>query len=142
LSDLYLAMGISGVVTLGAFLLLRRLMRGVSRSVVLLSLLGAVTLLTLYLQHVDGHVWTARYLPFSNAIILGNATPLLCAIMAAIAWWGIEASTWRRVGVSTVILVVGCVAAWHVAWARPAQRIDLAAKQQRLVQRRGRRHPA
>lgn len=123
MTDLYLAMGMTGAATLVIFALGLWGFKRVARPIILLLLLAAVTLLTLYLHHVQDHVLTARYLPVSSAIILGNLTPLLCAAMGALAWWGIEGANWRRIVAAVAIVGSGCAASWHVAWPeRPHMR--------------------
>ncbi len=139
--DLYLAMGVMAAVSVAAFALAHRLVRGLSRSGALVALLAVITALVFYLQYGQDRLEAVRLLPVSAVVIYANLTPVLAAIAGAITWRAVrppavhrsdptddamrKASTSHAGAVSRRVILIlmlwglAAVQAWHVAWAKP-----------------------
>ncbi len=84
-----------------------------TRVTTLMILLTVVTLL-LYARFVYGRPMIARWLPFSNVIMVGNALPVLAGFLAGLAWGRIHGRAWRK-----CVTVVPLAALGIYSLARP-----------------------
>src|SRR5687767_11373949 len=105
MNDLYAAM----LLMLSVSVLLAVLSYGLSRivgaSITLLLLAGAVALLIIYLRYYRDSMVPARFLPFSNLIVLANPTPLLVGSVIGFASSMLPGHPMRRAFLLTPLAV-------------------------------------
>lgn len=107
MNDLYVAITIVGLVSLGAGLLAAYAGSRVSRGKATLLCVLVVGLIVAHVLWVSDRPWVARVLPFSNVIVLGSALPPLVAGLAGLAWRLIPGNVARR-GFLLAALIGAC----------------------------------
>jgi hypothetical protein len=113
MADLVWAVIVVGIATAATFIAAQRITRRFSRSSLLTVLLLVSAGLALYLQHGMDKPWVARLIPLSNAIILGNFSPLIAAVLAGTACNAISGAWWRKLLIPGSMVLLACWAAWQ-----------------------------
>lgn len=108
MKDLHIGLAIVIGMSLLLFLLSIYLTRKLPRSAALLILMAGFAGLAAYLEYAWDLAATVRYLPFSNAMIVGNLAPPTCAILAGIAYNALTGPWWRRVVIPGLSVVLAC----------------------------------
>ncbi|MEZ6129936.1 MAG: hypothetical protein R3C59_14735 [Planctomycetaceae bacterium] len=90
MEDIRLAIGLIGFVSVAAFGVTFRLMRGRSTRVQDLTAALIVVLIFIYVRTVWGQLWIVRYIPLPSVIVLSNWFPILLAALAAVVWLRLE----------------------------------------------------
>ena len=103
MTDLILGAVILAALSLGVFYLTMRL--GAKLHPRLCDALAAVVLILLgfYVRDVWDNIILARWLPFSNLIVLGNGFPLAMAVLAGVAWNRVPPPTIRRLAIVALL---------------------------------------
>jgi predicted double-glycine peptidase len=75
---------------------------------------GAVVLIVLFGVGMQGTLFPAEYLPFSNAVVLGNWIPLGAALLAGMVAAARSVPPWRRVLLGLALVALGwCTVLGH-----------------------------
>jgi predicted double-glycine peptidase len=103
MTDLILGAVILAALSLGVFYLTMRL--GAKLHPRLCDALAAAVLILLgfYVRDVWDNIVLAKWLPFSNLIVLGNGFPLAMAVLAGLAWNRVPPPTIRRVAIVALL---------------------------------------
>lgn len=90
MEDIRLAIGLIGFVSVGAFLLTYRLLKG--RPMLLLDAVAVllVLLIAVYVRTVWGQLWIVYWIPLPSVIVLSNWFPPLLASLGAVVWLRLE----------------------------------------------------
>src|SRR5687767_8373449 len=96
-TDLYVAIAIVGLVSVGALILALVIGARVSRPKATTFCVAVVGLIVAHVLWVTDRPWVAKILPVSSVIVLGNALPPLVAMLAGLAWRLIPGNVVRRV---------------------------------------------
>lgn len=107
MNDLYFAIAIIGLVSLGTLLLAVYIGARVSRKIATTLCVVVVGLIVAHVLWVSDRPWVARALPVSSVIVLGSALPPLVAMLAGLAGRLMPGNVARR-GVLLAALVVIC----------------------------------
>ncbi len=99
--DIRLALGLMGFLSIGIFMLFRRLLRSAPPRTLDAIAVGLILLIAAYLKYIWGQLWIVNWIPLPSVIVLSNWFPLLLAAMAAVVWirMGGEASNLKQNGV-------------------------------------------
>jgi hypothetical protein len=90
-----------------------------NRSVLLLVLLGGFALLAVYLKFWFDMLGVTRLLPFSNAIVVGNFTPMIAAGLAGVGSRAMGGIGWRKFIALGPLVGLACWMAWRPVWSVP-----------------------
>ena len=103
MTDLILGAVILAALSLGVFYLTMRL--GAKLPPRLCDALAAAVLILLgfYVRDVWDNIVLAKWLPFSNLIVLGNGFPLAMAVLAGLAWNRVPPPMARRVAIVALL---------------------------------------
>ncbi len=103
MTDLILGAVILAVLSLGVFFLTMRL--GAKLHPRLCDALAAavIILMGFYVRDVWDNIVLAKWLPFSNLIVLGNGFPVAMAVLAGLAWNRVPPPTIRRVAIVSLL---------------------------------------
>lgn len=105
MEDIRLAMGLIGFLSVGAFLLTWRLLKGRSHAFLDACAVVNVGLVFAYMYFVWGELWIVRYIPLPSVIILSNWFPILLGSLGAIVWRRMEnGPAWRPLPIMAVIV--------------------------------------
>ncbi len=111
--DLVIGGAIIACVAMGTFLAVARLTQSWTRTAGTLLAVAIVLLMLLYVREFWYSALLARWLPFSNLILLGNWMPILGAALAAVAWRHIPGTLRKRSGWAAALLVVATISLCH-----------------------------
>lgn len=113
MTDLILGAVILAALSLGVFYLTMRL--GAKLHPRLCDALAAVVLILLgfYVRDVWDNIILARWLPFSNLIVLGNGFPLAMAVLAGVAWNRVPPPTIRRLAIVALLFGSSAYAVYY-----------------------------
>lgn len=109
--DIYVGLAFLLAASLGAFILAARFPRRTSGRQGILFTLASVIATALYAVFLSDSILLARYLPFSNLIVLGNWFPPATAIIAGLAWRHSSGGWFRRSWPVVALGAVGVFAA-------------------------------
>lgn len=103
MTDLILGAVILAALSLGVFFVTLRV--GAKLHPRLCDALAAAVLILLgfYVRDVWDNIVLAKWLPFSNLIVLGNGFPLAMAVLAGLAWNRVPPPLLRRVAIVTLL---------------------------------------
>ena len=96
MGDLYVAIALMLLLSLGLFALVVRSARRLSRGAASGLLVLCVGLLVLFTWILADGLWLARLIPLTSVVILGDWTPLLVAAAAGLAWGRMPGAARRR----------------------------------------------
>jgi hypothetical protein len=104
MTDIYCGMSLMLLLSAACFAATRRAVRGVPLPVC--DLLAAIVVVAIcaHIRWMWDDVRLARWLPFSNLIVVGNWYLLLAGALAGLAWRRIEASPLRRWAILVLLL--------------------------------------
>ena len=84
--DIRLAVGLIGFLSMGIFMLFRRLLRSAPPRALDAIAIALILLMLAYLRYVWGQLWIVNWIPLPSVIILSNWFPLLLAALAPVVW--------------------------------------------------------
>lgn len=108
MADLIIGAVLVSVASIVVFLATVRLAKRLHRSVSLLALLAGSAALWAYLELGLDSPRVVDYLPFSNAMILGNLAPEIGGVLAGVAYGALTGPWWRRGFVPSLMIGVAC----------------------------------
>ena len=113
MSDMYVGIGLILFLAAVIFAVTLRLTRTIPR--VLCDLLGMLTVLAmiLYIRDFFDSLVTARLLPFSNVIVVGNWFPLAASLLAGLAWHRIPGTSPRKCLTVIPLFLSGVYSLYH-----------------------------
>ena len=103
MTDLILGAVILAVLSLGIFFLTVRVGAKLHPRVCDALAAAVLILLGFYVRDVWDNIVLAKWLPFSNLIVLGNGFPLAMAVLAGLAWNRVPPPTVRRMAIVALL---------------------------------------
>lgn len=119
MTDIYFGMCLMLLLAAACFALTRRAVRGLPLVACDLLACLIVAAICAYIRWLWDDVRMARWLPFSNLIVVGNWYLPLAGILAGLAWQRIEQSPPRRWAVLLLLLASSLYASIKPVWGVP-----------------------
>lgn len=121
MGDLYFAVALMCLLSAGAFACGWQLGKRAGRLVSTLMALLALAFIGLHFVLARDRIVMARFLPFSNVIILGSWLPLAAALLGGLAWARGRGSVWRKGACAVPLVIVAiCSASGPLLGTPPA----------------------
>jgi hypothetical protein len=117
MEDLTIAIGLMAFVSIGIFLLVRRLVRNASPIILDGIAAGLVILIGIYVRLVWGQLWIVKWIPFASVIVLSNWFPLILGALAGVLWARTDSQSFLRRLPIQLILIAGAI--WSVIYVFP-----------------------